>query len=86
MAWCDLSLDQRQYVQQINDRLLVIERRARQEALALIPQLDARVHDPQDWLMDYEIDLDVSFALREDDPAYQDGEDNMLVTLNDMLS
>ena len=36
--------------------------------------------------MDYEIDLDVSFSLREDDPAYQDGEDNMLVTLNDMLS
>ena len=86
MGWGDLSRDQRQYVQQINDQLMVIERRAWQEALALIPQLDARVHDPQDWLTDYEIELDVSFSLREDDPAYQDGEDTILVTLNEWLS
>jgi hypothetical protein len=80
-----LSPDQRQYLQQINDRLIVIERHAKREALTLIAQLEARIQDPQDWLCDYEIELEVSFYPREDDPAYQDDEDNILATTWDSL-
>ena len=61
MHFGELSLDQRQYVQRINDRLMVIERHVKREALALIAQLDARVHNPDDWLSDYELELEVSF-------------------------
>ena len=80
-----LSSDQRQYLQRLNDRLTVIEQQVTREALALFAQLDARVQDPQDWLSDYEIELEVRFWLREDDPAYQEDDDNILATLKEHL-
>ena len=43
------------------------------------------MHDPADWLFDYEIELEVSCWLREDDPAYQEDHDNILVTLKEYL-
>jgi len=63
----------------------VIERHVKREALAVIAQLDARVHHPDDWLSDYELELKVSFWLREDDPAYQEDDDNILMTLHESL-
>jgi len=86
MGWIAFSADQRQYVQRINDRLMVIERQVKREALALIAQLEARVHDPDDWLSDYDIELAVSFLLREDDPAYKEDNDNILATLKEHLT
>jgi hypothetical protein len=80
-----LSPEERQYLQHLNDRLAVIERQVKREALSLITTLEARVHDPADWLFDYEIELEVSFWLREDDPAYQEEDDNILVTLKEYL-
>ena len=80
-----LSSDQRQYLQQLNARCMTIERQVTQEALALFAQLDARVQDPQDWLSDYEIELEVRFWLREDDPAYQEDYDNILATRREDL-
>ena len=80
-----LSPDQRQYLQQLNARCMTIERQVTQEALALFAQLDARVQDPEDWLSDYEIELEVRFWLREDDPAYQEGYDNILATRREDL-
>ena len=81
----ELSSAQRQYLQTINARLAVIEQHVKREARALITQLEVRVQDPVDWLHDYELELDVSFWLREDDPAYQTDDDNILVTLKDYL-
>jgi len=81
----ELSPSQRQSLQQLNNRFMAIEHHVRQEALALIAQLDARVQDPQDWLVDYEIELEVQCWLREDDPAYQEHDDNILVTFNEYL-
>lgn len=81
----ELALAQRQYLQRINDKLAVIERHVKREALDRIAQLDARVHHPDDWLSDYELELKVSFWLREDDPAYQEDDDNILMTLHESL-
>jgi hypothetical protein len=86
MGWSEFSTAQREYVQCINDRLMLIERQVKREALALIAQLEARVHDPDDWLSDYEIELEVSFWLREDEPAYKEEDDNILVTLREYLT
>src|SRR5207253_2920638 len=85
MHYGELSLTQRQYVQHINDRLMVIERHVKREALDLIAQLEARVHDPANWLSDYEMELEVTFWLREDDPAFQEDDDNILATLRESL-
>ncbi len=81
----ELALAQRQYLQRINDKLAVIERHVKREALDRIAQLDARVHHPDDWLSDYELELEVSFWLREDDPAFKEDDDNILVTLKESL-
>ena len=85
MHFGELSLIQRQYVQRLNKKLAAIERQVKREALAVITQLEARVHDPDDWLSDYEIELEVSFWLREDDPAFKEDDDNILVTLRESL-
>jgi hypothetical protein len=81
----ELSPAQRQYLQQLNARLITLERHVKQEALALIAQLEARVQDPQDRLCDYEIELQVHCWLRKDDPAYCDEDDNVLAMLRDDL-
>jgi len=80
-----LSPAQRQYLQQLNARCMTIERQVTQDARTLFAQLDARVQDPQDWLYDYEIELEVQCWLREDDPAYQEDDDNILATLKEHL-
>lgn len=85
MGLSDFSPAQRQYLQQINAKLTVIERHAKREVLELIQRLDAKIQDAQDWLCDYEIDLEVSFWLREDDPGYQEEDDNILVTISEGL-
>ncbi len=81
----ELARAQRQYLQQINDRLTRIERHAKKEALSLITTLEARVYDPADWLSDYEMELEVTFWLREDDRAFKEDDDNILATLNASL-
>ena len=42
-----------------------------------------RVKDPGDWLEDFEIEYRVLFAIREDDPYYDDESgDNLQIELN----
>jgi hypothetical protein len=49
-------------------------------------QLDSRVANPDDWLSDYELELEVTFWLREDDPAFNEEDDNILATLHEYLT
>lgn len=80
-----LSLAQRQYLQRLNDQFTVIEQHVKREALALLVHLESKVQDPADWICDYEIELRVQCWLREDDPAYREDDDNILVTLTEYL-
>jgi hypothetical protein len=81
MPYEDLSADQQQVLHRLHDRLTEIEQQVRREALALIAQLDERVQHPDDWILDYELELVVTFCLRADDPAYQEDDDNILATV-----
>ena len=81
----DLSPDQRLQLQRLNDRLATIEKHAKREAITLNTQLRARIQDSADWLTDYEIELEITFRLRKDDPAYRDDDDNLLATLRETL-
>jgi hypothetical protein len=69
---------QRQYLQRMNEKLAVIDQHVKCEAITLITQLEARVQNPTDWLSDYEIELEVTFWLHEDDPAYQEDDDTVV--------
>ncbi len=85
MSWHALSLEQQQYLQHINAHLTRIEQYVKPATRALSADLDARVENPDDWLCDYEIELEVSFWLRQDDPAYREDDDNIVVTLRESL-
>lgn len=77
----DLSAEQRQFLVNLNSKLTEIEKDIKVEAQALIDQLDKRVKDTNDWLEDYEIECNMTFHLKEDDPGYDEDSDNILVEL-----
>ena len=78
----DLSTEQRQFLVQLNEKLVDIEKGIKKECQSLIEELEKRITDPVDWLEDYEIDCDVSFHLKEDDPDYSERSDNILAQLS----
>jgi hypothetical protein len=42
------------------------------------PRLEAKLADPADPMTDYEIEVEIAYVLREDDPEYDDNDDNYL--------
>ncbi|EIC19838.1 hypothetical protein [Thiorhodovibrio frisius] len=62
----------------LNDRLSMIERYLVEFRVTECPKMDSRVADPDDPLADYELDAELGFYLREDDPEYREDEDNIL--------
>lgn len=77
----NLTHEQRQYLMKINSTLAELEKHIRKEVYEKIDQLKKRVEDPYDWINDYEIDIYIMFHLREDDPAYSDEDDNVVVQM-----
>jgi len=77
----DLSTEQRQFLLQLDNKLVDTEKGIKKECLALMDQLEKRLNDANDWLEDYEIECDISFYLQDDDPDYDEGSDNILVKL-----
>lgn len=47
-------------------------------------KLQARVADPADWLMEFNLDCLITFYLREDDPEYEEDDDNILMEIVEM--
>lgn len=62
----------------LNQALIEVERRVGKDIRDLRQTLGARVADPDDWLDAYEIELEVAFVLRDDDPESDDDDDNVL--------
>lgn len=67
----------------LNHTLAALELTIRAEVQRLESQLLAKVADPEDWLADYEIEVQVQCYLRAEDAAYQEDEDNLLVVLKE---
>ena len=74
------------------DQLLALNRRLREEDAFLksisddvTPRLDAKLADPTDPMLDYEIEVHLDFVLREDDPDYEDDDDNFLTRRRESL-
>ena len=44
---------------------------------------DKRINDPEDWVEDYNIDSFITFILDENDPAYNEEDDNVLVQIRE---
>ena len=69
-------------LEKLNDHLRVIEHEADAEAKKIKQALQARLREQKDFLTDYELEIDLVFYLREDDPEYSEDEDSILVTLD----
>jgi hypothetical protein len=74
-----LSPSERAYILSINARLRKIQDHVIREAEQIIPQLKTRVADVTDPLVDFEVEVRVSYHLREDDPAYDENDDNIFI-------
>lgn len=50
----------------------------REAAKDIRPRMEAKLADPADPMVDYEMDACLSYHLREDDPAYREDDDNIV--------
>ena len=65
-------------LKKLNDHLRVIENETNAEAKKIKQVLQARLREQKDFLTDYELEIDLVFYLREDDPEYSEDEDSIL--------
>jgi len=81
----DLDALQRQALMRLNEILAKTEKNIKKEALSLMVDYQRKVDDEAEWIADYEADVDISFWLKESDPAFDEDQDNILVVLNEPL-
>lgn len=64
-------------MRELNARIALFQHNILKEAVALDIQLQKRVADEEDWLIDYEMEAHIVFYLKASDPAYDEESDNM---------
>ena len=69
----------------LNRRLTELEQHLRDQALVLEPELRAKLADPTSRMHDYEIDAEIAYVLRDDDPEAVEDNDNILTHRDEML-
>ncbi|MBN2965036.1 hypothetical protein JWV37_09610 [Sulfurospirillum sp. T05] len=69
----------------LNARIALFQHKILKEAMALDTQLQKRVADEKDWLVDYEMEAHIAFYLKASDSAYDEESDNLLVVHNEYL-
>lgn len=86
-CWWDESLTEAEIQQllSLNRQLRDIGPFLRSIAEDVRPRLKGKLADPNDPMYDYEIDALIEFFLREDDPEYDEGDDNVLSTRDESL-
>lgn len=70
-------------LQRLNKKLADIEGKLKIDILNLHLIAEERVEDALDWIEDYEIDIYITFTLKEDDYYYDEDLDNILVQLTE---
>ena len=68
----DLSAAEINAALSMNHRLFKLEKDIQRECINLNKSLKKRIEDADDFLTDYEIDMEIQFYLREDDPCYDE--------------
>lgn len=81
-----LSPEERASLLRFNAYLVDLERFIVQEAEPLDRALLARKNDPADPLIDYDVEAQVTYTLRQDDPAFREDDDNILAERTEDLS
>lgn len=79
------TLNQKTKLLNLNTRLKKLQDKIYNEAINLDKQLLKRVADKNDILYDYEIEIDITFYLKENDKNYYEDKDNIVTTINEYL-
>ncbi|MFZ4789365.1 MAG: hypothetical protein ACOYMW_00375 [Candidatus Competibacteraceae bacterium] len=74
----DFTLAEVDGLVRLNQRLSSLEHYLREVGQQESARLDGRVADPNDPLDDYEIDATLYFAMRENDPGFDDDDDSFM--------
>lgn len=74
----ELTAEQLQFIRDLNQKLIEIEKSVLSEALPQLQILKERLKDPDDWLTDIEVEARIQYFLSESDPLYDDDRDNVL--------
>jgi len=69
-----------------NNQLHLFQNRIIKEAKKLDSDLAKRIEDKNNKLQDYEIELELSFYLKEDDKEYKRDDDNIIMVLKDCVT
>lgn len=76
-----LSNEEKAWLMKLNTSLRNIEERYRPILDAKFNELNARVLDPLDWLMEFNLTYTITFYLRESDPEFEEDDDNILMQM-----
>jgi hypothetical protein len=80
-----ISQEMKEKLIEFNSRLHTLQNKVIKEAKTVNAQLIKRVQDTEDLLDDYELELDISYWLKEDDKDFVEDEDNILATHTEYL-
>jgi hypothetical protein len=69
----------------LNERLIKIEKDIYNQWLKLKQRLNSEILNSDDWLLDYEIELDIGYYLDEIDPLYDEDTENLLINYSGSL-
>ena len=76
-----LNQTEKIWLMKFNEFLRQLEEKYSSILKAKFSELQARIEDQSDWLMDFNLEFAITFYLREDDPEYDEGEDNILMQI-----
>lgn len=77
--YSSLYESEKAWLLEFNDSLRKLEDKFNPIIDAKLQELQARVADPSDWLMEFNLTLFITFYLREDDLEYEEDDDNILM-------
>lgn len=80
----ELSPEQVDGLKHLDEQLNVVAQHIQQVARAIDAPLAGPLADPADRLVDRNLDVKVTFHLREDDPAYLEDSDNLVAEVEQM--
>ena len=78
-----LNEDEKTWLRSLNDQLRQMEDKYSPIMNAKLQELQARVADPSDWMLAFNLYFIITFYLREDDPEYEEEDDNILMEFDE---
>lgn len=79
-----LSKGEKKWLQGLNESLREFENKYSVIMDTKYIELQARVSDTSNWLMEFNLEYVITFYLRDDDPEYDEEDDNILMEIDNL--